>query len=63
MTLSRKITTLDEMIELILSIPESVRDDTEICLEILRKGYHPNSVHMIDAAQDRIAVQKLEMAA
>jgi hypothetical protein len=63
MTLSRKITTLDEMIELILSIPESVRDDTEICLEILRKGYHPNSVHMIDAAQDRIAMQKLEMAA
>jgi hypothetical protein len=59
----RKITTLDEMVELILSIPTSVRDDTEICLEILRKGYHPNSVHMIDAAQDRIAMQKLEMAA
>jgi|LakMenE18May11ns_1017448.scaffolds.fasta_scaffold6726176_1 hypothetical protein len=59
----RKITTLDEMVDLILSIPESVRDDTEICLEILRKGYHPNSVHMIDAAQDRIAMQKLEMAA
>jgi hypothetical protein len=63
MTPSRKITTLDEMVDLILSIPESVRDDTEICLEILRKGYHPNSVHMIDAAQDRIAMQKLEMAA
>ena len=60
---SRKITTLDEMIELILSVSESVRDDTEICLEILRKGYHPNSVRMIDAAQDRIAMQKLEMAA
>ena len=63
MTPSRKITTLDEMVDLIVSIPESVRDDTEICLEILRKGYHPNSVHMIDAAQDRIAMQKLEMAA
>jgi hypothetical protein len=46
-----------------LSIPESVRDDTGICLEILREGYHPNSVRMIDAAQDRIAMQKLEMAA
>jgi hypothetical protein len=45
------------MIELILSIPESVRDDTEICLEILRKGYHPNSVHMIDAAQEARKVQ------
>ena len=63
MTPLRKITTLDEMIELILSIPTSVRDDTEIILEILRNGYHPNSVHMIDAAQDRIAMQKLEMAA
>jgi hypothetical protein len=63
MTLSRKITTLDEMIELILSIPESVRNDDAIIMEILRKGYHPNSVHMIDAAQDRIAMQKLEMAA
>jgi hypothetical protein len=60
---SRKITTLDEMVELILSIPVSVRDDTEIILEILRNGYHPNSVHMIDVAQDRIAMQKLEMAA
>jgi hypothetical protein len=60
---SRKITSLDEMVDLILSIPESVRDDDAIIVEILREGYHPNSVHMIDAAQDRIAMQKLEMAA
>jgi hypothetical protein len=56
---SRKITSLDEMVELILSIPVSVRDDDAIIIEILRNGYHPNSVHMIDAAQDRIAMQKL----
>ena len=60
---SRKIATINEMIELILSIPVSVRDDDAIIIAILRKGYHPNSVHMIDAAQDRIAMQKLEMAA
>ena len=56
---SRKITSLDEMVELILSIPVSVRDDDAIIIEILRNGYHPNSVHKIDAAQDRIAMQKL----
>jgi hypothetical protein len=63
---SRKITTINEMIELILSIPMSVRNDTEICLEILRKGYHPDSVHVIDAALEHTrinAVYGIERAA
>ena len=63
---TRKITTLNEMIELITGIHPQIRTDCEICLEIIRKGYHPDSVHVIDAALEHIrinAVYKIERAA
>lgn len=63
---TRKITTINEMIELITGIHPQIRTFDRIVIEMLQAGYHPDSVHVIDAALEHIrinAVYGIERAA
>lgn len=63
---SRKIATLNEMIELITGIHPQVRTFDRIVIEMIEASYHPDSVHVIDAALEHIrmtAVYNIERAA